>query len=111
MCCSRRKKRDKILGMDDPTRNMCRLRYQQSTVDVYASFCVLENGRLQYYTGKKTYFRITEMLKDRLRMSDTHIASLSGNIIMGKNPGLTEIQVSSFVNPREMTLNVTLTFY
>ncbi|XP_014784675.1 transmembrane protein 132E [Octopus bimaculoides] len=91
----RRKKRDKILGMDDPTRNMCRLRYQQSTVDVYASFCVLENGRLQYYTGKKTYFRVTEMLKDRLRLSDSHIASLSGNIIMGKNPGLTEIQVLS----------------
>ncbi|GAB1607248.1 transmembrane protein 132E-like [Argonauta hians] len=91
----RRKKRDKMLSKEDPTRNMCRLRYQQSTVDVYASFCVLENGRLQYYTGKKTFFRVTEMLKDRLRLSDSHIASLSGNIIMGKNPGLTEIQVLS----------------
>lgn len=96
----RRKKREKnnhhhANSMDDPHRSMCRLRYQQTTVDVYASFCILENGKLQYYTGKKTYVRVTDLVKDRLRMSDPRIASLSGNVIIGQAPGLTEIQVLS----------------
>lgn len=95
----RRKKREKnnhhSNAAEDPHRSMCRLRYQQTTVDVYASFCILENGKLQYYTGKKTYLRVTDLVKDRLRMSDPRIASLNGNIIVGQAPGLTEIQVLS----------------
>ena len=95
---SRRKKREKnnhhtANSVEDPHRSMCRLRYQQTTVDVYASFCILENGKLQYYTGKKTYLRVTDLLKDRLKMSDPRIASLNGNVIVGQAPGLTEIQV------------------
>ncbi|CAH1801046.1 unnamed protein product [Owenia fusiformis] len=76
----------------------CHLRFQQTTPEVYARFYLpdaISPDRKSYFFNKKAYFRVTDMVRERMRVADTHIAALKDKIIMGKKPGRTEIQVLS----------------
>lgn len=73
----------------------CRLRYQQSTVDVYARFMTNDHdsGRFTYLINRRTSLRVTDLVLPLLRVSDPRIASLHGRVLQGRSMGRTEVQV------------------
>lgn len=77
----------------------CRLRYQQTKVEVYAEFLAIDDssGRESYLISRKTSLKITDLVVNFLRMSDSRIASLSGKILQGHQVGRTEVQVCHFL--------------
>lgn len=91
------KKRGKKSGdySSNSAHNGCEFRMQQSLVEVYARFVFdTESGR-RYFRGKKVYLRITDLVRQQLRVQDPHIASIKGTVVRGLQPGRTEIQVVS----------------
>jgi len=74
---------------------MCRLRYQQTSVDVYAHFMATdhESGRISYLINRRTWLRVTDLVLPWLRVSDPRIASLHGRVLQGRSMGRTEVQV------------------
>lgn len=77
-------------------RPSCRLRYQQTTVDVYAHFMATnhDSGRVNYLINRRTWLRVTDLVLPLLRVSDPRIASLHGRILQGRSMGRTDVQVS-----------------
>ena len=71
----------------------CKLRYQQSIIDVYTRFCVPDGLHKQFLIHRKAMFRITDLVMDKLRVADSSVASLEGNIVQGVQGGRTEVQV------------------
>lgn len=99
---TRRKKRSYLWGnsgTDDlgniVERPICRLRYQQTPVDVYAHFMATDHdsGRITYLINRRTWLRVTDLVLPWLRVSDPRIASLNGRILQGRSMGRTEVQV------------------
>ncbi|BES97907.1 Transmembrane protein 132E [Nesidiocoris tenuis] len=80
----------------------CRLRYQQTDVEVFARFVAADHdsGRVSYLVNRRTWLRVTQLVLGLLRVSDTRIATLQGNILQGRAPGRTELQVVSAVSGR-----------
>ena len=72
----------------------CNLRFQVASVQIYARFFVPDGVKNQYMVSRKALFKVTDLVKDRLRIADTSIAALEGTVIEGLQPGRTEIQVS-----------------
>lgn len=74
---------------------VCRLRYQQTSVDVHAHFFATdhESGRTTYLINRRTWLRVTDLVLPWLRVSDPRIASLHGRILQGRSVGRTEVQV------------------
>ena len=75
----------------------CRPVYQSATVDVYARFVMadIRHGSPPYMLHRKALFRLTDLLRDRIRLSDESVARLrGGTVVDGLKPGVTEIQVS-----------------
>ncbi|KAI5641772.1 hypothetical protein NE865_06076 [Phthorimaea operculella] len=67
----------------DPTNSLtdgrsCRLRYQQSNVEVYARFLAKDHdsGRVSYFVSRRTWLKVTELVMSLMRVSDPRIASL-----------------------------------
>ncbi|XP_014262222.1 transmembrane protein 132C isoform X2 [Cimex lectularius] len=87
-------------NLEKPTA--CRLRYQQTDVEVYARFVAADHdsGRVSYLVNRRTWLRVTQLVLGLLRVSDTRIATLQGNILQGRAPGRTELQVVSAVSGR-----------
>ncbi|KAL4223587.1 hypothetical protein ACF0H5_017057 [Mactra antiquata] len=73
----------------------CELLRQQAIVDLFARFYIQTPKGTNYFMGPVTYLKVTDLVKGRLRMSDTRIATLDDNIIKGKEEGRTEIQLLS----------------
>ena len=74
----------------------CRPLYQSATVDVYARFVMadIRHGSPPYMLHRKALFRLTDLLRDRIRLSDESVARLrDGTVVDGLKPGVTEIQV------------------
>lgn len=74
----------------------CRPLYQSATVDVYARFVMadIRHGSPPYMLHRKALFRLTNLLRDRIRLSDESVARLrGGTVVDGLKPGVTEIQV------------------
>ena len=71
----------------------CELRRQQSVVDVFTRFYIQTPKQTNFYMGPSAYLRVTDLVKNRLRMSDPRVATLHGNMIKGREEGRTEIQV------------------
>ena len=74
----------------------CRPLYQSATVDVYARFVMadIRHGSPPYMLHRKALFRLTDLLRDRIRLSDESVARLrGGTVVDGLKPGVTEIQV------------------
>ncbi|XP_044755298.1 transmembrane protein 132E [Coccinella septempunctata] len=80
----------------------CRLRYQQTPVDVYAHFMAVdqESGRVNFLINRRTWLRVTDLVLPLLRVSDLRIASLHGRILQGRSMGRTEVQVLSPITGR-----------
>ncbi|XP_017768079.1 PREDICTED: transmembrane protein 132D isoform X2 [Nicrophorus vespilloides] len=83
-------------------RPNCRLRYQQSSVDVYAHFMASDHdsGRTSYLINRRTWLRVTDLVLPLLRVSDPRIASLHGRVLQGRSVGRTEVQVLSPITGR-----------
>ncbi|XP_013410482.1 transmembrane protein 132C [Lingula anatina] len=77
------------------SNNPCRLRYQQSLVEVYAKFRIPRGDRNEYLPLKKASVRVTDLIANQLRIADSSIADLRGRLVEGKRQGLTEVQVLS----------------
>ncbi|XP_074036217.1 transmembrane protein 132C dtn isoform X2 [Leptinotarsa decemlineata] len=108
---SRRKKRSFSSGWgmsstDDMgnviEKPICRLRYQQTSVEVYARFFASDHtsGRTTYLINRRTYLRVTDLVLPWLRVSDPRIASLHGRVLQGRSVGRTEVQVLSPITSR-----------
>ena len=72
------------------------LRYQQTTVRVFAKFLAQDpdSGRTEYFPSRSTESDVTDLvLGHGLRISNSGVATLRGNIIQGLSPGRTEIKV------------------
>ena len=80
----------------------CRLRYQQSYIQVVAKFSSTdhESGRESYLLSRRISFQVTDLVIPFLRLTDASIAFLRENIIEGTSPGRTEIQVISPITGR-----------
>ena len=74
----------------------CSLRYQQTTVRVFAKFLAQDpdSGRTEYFPSRSTESDVTDLVMGHgLRISNSGVATLRGNIIQGLSPGRTEIKV------------------
>ncbi|KAL4714013.1 hypothetical protein ACJJTC_008367 [Scirpophaga incertulas] len=84
----------------------CRLRYQQSNVEVYARFLAKDHdsGRVSYFVSRRTWLKVTELVLTLMRVSDPRIASLRGRVLQGRSTGRTEVQVLSPITGRVIGL-------
>ncbi|GBP71122.1 Transmembrane protein 132B [Eumeta japonica] len=84
----------------------CRLRYQQSNVEVYARFLAKDHdsGRVSYFVSRRTWLKVTELVLSLMRVSDPRIASLRGRVLQGRTMGRTEVQVLSPITGRVIGL-------
>lgn len=89
-------------GVDTDKHGNCRLRFQQSPIEVYARFLAEDHdsGRVNYFVNRRTWLRVTDLVLSLLRVSDPRIASLHGRIIQGRSMGRTEVQVLSPITGR-----------
>lgn len=83
-------------------RPPCKIRFQQSPVDVYAHFMATDHdsGRVTYFVNRRTWLRVTDLVLPLLRVSDPKIASLHGRILQGRFNGRAEVQVLSPITGR-----------
>uniref|UniRef100_A0A182NN33 Transmembrane protein family 132 middle domain-containing protein n=1 Tax=Anopheles dirus TaxID=7168 RepID=A0A182NN33_9DIPT len=83
-------------------RGMCRARYQQSPVEVYAKFVAVDqdSGRVSYLISRRTGLRVTDLVQSLLRVADPKIATLRGRTLQGRAMGRTDVQVLSPINGR-----------
>lgn len=81
---------------------VCRLRYQQTPVEVYAHFMASDHdsGRISYLINRRTWLRVTDLVLPSLRVSDPRIATLHGRILQGRSMGKMEVQVLSPITGR-----------
>ena len=66
-----------------------------SLSQVYAKFVSRDenSGRVSYVAGRKTSLRVTDLVKGHLRVADPQYATLRDNLLVGKAPGRTKVQV------------------
>lgn len=82
---------------------VCRLRFQQSPVEVHARFIAMDHdsGRTSYFVNRRTWLRVTDLVAGMMRVSDPRIATLlQGRIVQGRGVGRTEVQVLSPITGR-----------
>ncbi|XP_054271015.1 transmembrane protein 132E [Macrosteles quadrilineatus] len=93
---------DNTVDDDKLSPSHCRLRYQQSPVEVYARFLAADHdsGRVSYLVSRRTWLRVTDLVLGLLRVSDPRIASLHGCTLQGRSVGRTEVQVLSAITGR-----------
>jgi len=60
---------------------------------VYTSFALADTPHNRFLAGRKAMFRVTDLVQSQLRLANTSVAVLDGNIIEGLQPGRTEVQV------------------
>lgn len=94
---------DTINSVDRNLPANCRLRFQQSPVEVHARFLATDHdsGRISYFVNRRTWLRVTDLVAGMLRVSDPRIATLlQGRIVQGRGVGRTEVQVLSPITGR-----------
>uniref|UniRef100_A0ABD2W4F5 Transmembrane protein 132C n=1 Tax=Trichogramma kaykai TaxID=54128 RepID=A0ABD2W4F5_9HYME len=95
---------DEINAIDrSSASSSCRLRFQQSPVEVHARFLAADHdsGRVSYFVNRRTWLRVTDLVAGLLRVSDPRIATLlQGRIVQGRGIGRTEVQVLSPITGR-----------
>lgn len=80
----------------------CRPRYQQTYVDVFARFFTADpqSGREYSLLGRKHAFKITSLVQNHFRLSDTRVAAIRGRTVEGLTAGRTQLQLLSPLNGR-----------
>ncbi|XP_055390024.1 transmembrane protein 132E [Condylostylus longicornis] len=93
---------DDFMNVLGPEKTVCRARYQQSPVEVYARFLAMDqnSGRVSYLISRRTGLRVTDLVQPLLRVADPKIATLKGRILQGKSMGRTDVQVLSPITGR-----------
>lgn len=95
---------DTVNSIDrSPLQATCRLRFQQSPVEIHARFLAAghDSGRESYFVNRRTWLRVTDLVIGLLRVSDPRIAILlQDRIVQGRSIGRTEIQVLSPITGR-----------
>ncbi|WAR02046.1 T132B-like protein, partial [Mya arenaria] len=87
---------DKMAKSEPAKGRNCELLRQQALLEVYTRFYIQTPKQTEYFMGQGTYLKVTDLVKNRFRMSDNGVATLtSDNIIIGKEEGRTEIQLQS----------------
>ncbi|XP_033747979.1 transmembrane protein 132C-like [Pecten maximus] len=71
----------------------CQLRHQQATVEVYAQFYISTPGGPNFFKSKQAWLSVTDMVLDKLRVTDPRVVSLNNAVIQGQSVGRTEVQV------------------
>ncbi|KAI8782424.1 transmembrane protein 132E [Biomphalaria glabrata] len=85
-----------VIDRERSEPHSCESKYQQTMIDVYARFSISAPGESTfYYRNKKVFIRVTDLVKDRLKVANPNIARIVGNTVQGVSPGLTEVQVIS----------------
>ena len=99
----KRKKRSKSIDEEDKHKvqngqqrsDTCSPRYQQTKVRVFAEFLAEDpdSGRKEYFPSRSTQLDVTELVVKRsLRIVNSRIAILRGDIIQGRSPGKTDVK-------------------
>ncbi|XP_039435014.1 transmembrane protein 132E [Culex pipiens pallens] len=93
---------DDFVNGVSPERSVCRARYQQSPVEVYARFLAVDqdSGRVNYLISRRTGLRVTDLVQPLLRVADPKIATLRGRTLQGRAMGRTDVQVLSPITGR-----------
>lgn len=95
---------DAVNSIDpSPLQATCRLRFQQSPVEVHARFLAAghDSGRESYFVNRRTWLRVTDLVVGLLRVSDPRIATLlQDRLVQGRGVGRTEVQVLSPITGR-----------
>lgn len=94
---------DTINSIDRNLPTNCRLRFQQSPIEVHARFLATDHdsGRVSYFVNRRTWLRVTDLVAGMLRVSDPRIATLlQGRLVQGRGVGRTEVQVLSPITGR-----------
>uniref|UniRef100_A0A182K5L3 Transmembrane protein 132C n=1 Tax=Anopheles christyi TaxID=43041 RepID=A0A182K5L3_9DIPT len=93
---------DDLINGVSSERGVCRARYQQSPVEVYARFVAVDqdSGRVSYLISRRTGLRVTDLVQSLLRVADPKIATLRGRTLQGRAMGRTDVQVLSPINGR-----------
>ncbi|XP_037919776.1 transmembrane protein 132E isoform X2 [Hermetia illucens] len=83
-------------------KTICRARYQQSPVEVYAKFLAKDqdSGRISHLISRRTGLQVTDLVQSLLRVADPKIATLNKGIVQGRSMGRTEVQVLSPITGR-----------
>ncbi|CAG2100493.1 unnamed protein product [Medioppia subpectinata] len=92
-------KTGKINELTDNDHNYipCRLRFQQTKVELYTKFFSTDHnsGREASLLNRRISIRITNLLMPYIRVTDPKILALKANIIEGLSVGRSEVQVIS----------------
>ncbi|KAG8035245.1 hypothetical protein G9C98_001735 [Cotesia typhae] len=94
---------DAVNSIDRSIQTACRLRFQQSPVEVHARFLAAghDSGRESYFVNRRTWLRVTDLVVGLVRVSDPRIATLlQDRIVQGRGVGRTEVQVLSPITGR-----------
>ena len=80
---------------------VCSPRYQQTNVKVFAEFLAEDpdSGRKEYFPSRGTQLDVTELVVKRsLRILNSRVAMLRGDIIQGRSPGKTDLKVLKIIH-------------
>lgn len=85
------------LEHDRDRQSACRVRFQQSPVEVYARFKAEDHdsGRESFFVSRRTLLLVTDLVQGYMRVSDPRIATLHGRVVQGRSSGRTEVQVGA----------------
>lgn len=86
------------LEHDRDRQSACRVRFQQSPVEVYARFKAEDHdsGRESFFVSRRTLLLVTDLVQGYMRVSDPRIATLHGRVVQGRSSGRTEVQVGVY---------------
>jgi transmembrane protein 132 len=101
----KRKKRSKSIDDEEDKHKLqsgqhsdtCSPRYQQTKIRVFAEFLAEDpdSGRKEYFPSRSTQLDVTELVVKRsLRIVNSRIAILKGDILQGRSPGKTDVKVN-----------------
>lgn len=77
--------------------SICKLRYQQSRVRVFAKFLAEDpdSGRKEYYISRSTSLDVTDLTKRSLRTTDARVATIKGTTVHAHTTGRTQVEITS----------------
>lgn len=87
-----------VANFDDNLNDIsCRLKYQQAYITAYTQFLSSDHksGRESSLLSRKINVEITELILSHLRLTDSKVALLRGNVVEGLASGRVEIQAIS----------------
>ncbi|XP_064921716.1 transmembrane protein 132A [Columba livia] len=82
----------------DRRARSCRPQYQRTALRVLAHFVAhpLDGGRhLAYLPGPQWLLDVTHLVASRTRVQDPRVATLEGDTVIGREPGVTSVEVRS----------------